>query len=241
MKKLLLILPLLCSPLWAAITLDATASSGVVTTGTTITWTHVVGSGATALLVTYQEAGDNVIPTSVKLGTTSMTNVAGASGCSTDRCVYTYFLANPTSGSGTITITTPSLAGDQARAGSMSLFGSATTGADKTCTASGSTGTTATCTLTGVATNAWYLNGVSVGGGGFGLTVGDSATAIYSSSGADDYGAAYKGPITTTNGTPTWTIGAGGGIDYYIAAMSIAPAGGGGATIVPRHRGKVIE
>ncbi len=89
-------------PLYSAIALDSTSTSGVGSYVNTLSWNHTIGSGANRVLVVgiYTYYGLNV--TGITFNGVAMT--ASATASRTAACVSTWFLVAPATGTHSITV-----------------------------------------------------------------------------------------------------------------------------------------
>ena len=198
----------------AAIMFDAAASGGVAggTGVASVAWQHTVGLGANRMLVVgvTTESTTDSFATGVTFGTQAFTKVTGSravEGTTSFNATELWFLAAPSVGAGTITVTlSPAVSsGNGAACGSVSLFGVAQSAPEAVAIANAAgSGGTYSLGITTLTAGAWLVDVVNNG----------------------------TGSTTSTTFTPTatdmverWEQGGGGNMMAACATREVAVAG----------------
>lgn len=210
------------------VTLDATASTTDTThrsSGYGYTLSHTVGSGSnTALVVSlsmWLNGGTPTAATSVSLGSQSFTAVGN--GVSNTNGIYTeqWVLANPTTGAGTITVTSSSTL-DKMGIASASFFNVNQTTVYDVATSATGTVVTVTASLTTTQPNEYLVDAVAHWSAN--LPSSSTGTQIYAVTGSDPCSAAqYKQVGAAGSNSMSWTF-PDAGDDWAYSVLAIKPS-----------------
>jgi hypothetical protein len=197
----------------AAITFDNASSASNSTPGTTLSWSHTIGSGSNRMLIIgvcgLDTSTSDLVISSVKYNGVNMSFVSGSSvtlTTSTSRKTELYYLLNsnlPSAGTYTVTVT---YSGDvnNRSAGAISLTGVAQTAREAVATNSQSA-TTISTNITTLTNGAWVVDIVGSGSAGSFTTTTSGMTERWdvSAGSSSAAGSTKAAPFATTT-TMSW-------------------------------------
>jgi len=225
----LMVLLLAVSPAWGQIAFDATSNSGAQGSTNPVTWSHTVSGSDTLLAVHIAQRGSGFPAAGgVTYNGVSLTS-AQQDGPISFIHSSIWYLANPATGTNTVSVTFPS-APTRSVSGAVSLTGVDQSSPLDANNGSTGTGTTASVAVTTVADNAWVIGGVGVRtAASETITVGAGETQdwnVLDTANGLRAGGSHTTAAVTPAGAHTmdWTISA--SLAWAISAASFKPAAG---------------
>jgi len=217
-------------PARAAITYDNVSSSNTSTAGTSLSWSHTIGSGRYRLLtveIAIEDASNtDCVVSSVTYNGASLTQVTSANALSTAvyQCVSLWYgleTGLPAGGAYTVAITTAAQV-DQINAGAISLAG-----AEQVAPEANNTGSCTTCSdaistsVTTLTPNAWLVAAVGSGQPGTFTPTGSGQVERFDTSAASSAGAGSTSPVASVgSAAASWTFASSNRLVQVVAAFA---------------------
>lgn len=216
-----------------AVAFDAVGPSGgggTQGTGSPLTWTHICGSSATAIVIALDNGSNTTVGVSaVTYGGVACTalghevNTGGS-------VIFLYGLINPPTGSNTVSVTF-SIGGGEMLGGSVSFTGAGSFGSFFGSQTGGAAASNETVAVTNTTTGGMILTSGAFGGNGFSTfsTTGSGGTIQvsnpFSSAGPGEMQAVGTYPSTGGGASQTVGIsaGAGGADEWALGAVEVLP------------------
>lgn len=218
------------------ISLDATTAAADVSTAASQSWSHTVAAGSDRVLVVCVRARDVLVqadtrPSSVTFGAQNLTEAVYQAGA-VSTGVSIWYLAAPTVGTDTITVTPAGACSTGLRGSAQSFTGvDQSTPIDAVNSAAGSS-TSATASVTVVTDLAWLIDSFYHFDSSSNVAPDGSQTLRDEPVDSDTRGHSDRSAVSTGSQAMTWTAVA--SQEWAIAVVALRPAGGS-ASGVPRY------
>ncbi len=218
----------------AAIAFDSVATK-TATNAASVTWSHTVGTGADRVLIVglaTEDTSSTVLNVSaITYGGVALTAASGSAataGSSTLDKTQLFYLLNPPSGTGTVSVTFGG-AVNGVSAGSTSLSGVAQTVPGAVAINTAASGTTISAAVSVATAGSWVVDVANSGASNGTLTAGSAQTKRWGVSQSSSGGAgSTAAPAATGTTTMSWT--AGSSSQLALSAAVFAPSTGGATT-----------